>query len=96
MSQVSKGKLLFYALVITIAGVGSTYRLTQFVATIVNKEITGFGVISIITYLLGVCSILFITLWALCKGHFRDLEAPKYRMMELNDEIDRLGNQVQV
>lgn len=95
MSQVSKGKMLFYALVVTIAGVGSTYRLTQFVATIVKQELTGFGVISIATYLLGVCSILFITLWALCKGHFRDLEAPKYRMMELNDEIDRLGNKVE-
>lgn len=95
MSQMSKGKMLLYALVVTVAGVGSTYRLTQFVATIVKQELTGFGVISIATYLLGVCSILFITLWALCKGHFRDLEAPKYRMMELNDEIDRLGNKVQ-
>ena len=95
MSHVSKGKMLFYALVLTIAGVGSTYRLTQFVATISKQELTGFGVVSIGTYLLGVFSILFVTLWALCKGHFRDLEAPKYRMMELNDEIDRLGNQAQ-
>lgn len=94
MSQVSKGKMLLYATVVTIAGVGSTYRLTQFVATILNHELTGFGVISIATYLLGVFSILFITLWAVCRGHFRDLEAPKYRMMELNEEADRLGNQI--
>ncbi len=95
MSQVGKGKLLLYATVVTVAGVGSTYRLTQFVATIVKEELTGFGAISIATYLLGVCSILFVTLWALCRGHFRDLEAPKYRMMELNEEADRLGNRVQ-
>jgi hypothetical protein len=95
VSQVSKGKLLFYAAVVTIAGLGSTYRLTQFVATILKEELTGFGVISIATYLLGVIAILFLTLWALCKGHFRNLEAPKYRMMELNDEIDRLGNRTQ-
>ncbi|MBI4573037.1 MAG: cbb3-type cytochrome oxidase assembly protein [candidate division NC10 bacterium] len=46
------------------------------------------------SYLLGMIPILFLMLWAVLRGHFRDIEQPKHRMLELQEEIERYGNRV--
>ena len=35
--------------------------------------------------------IVFLTLWAVLTGRFRDIERPKFRMLELDEEIERGG-----
>ena len=42
-----------------------------------------------LNYLLVAAGFACMFLWAYFKGHFRDLEAPKYRMLEMQREIDR-------
>jgi cbb3-type cytochrome oxidase maturation protein len=44
----------------------------------------------VLTYLLVAAGYLLLFLWAYASGQFRDLEGPKYRMLEMQEDIDRL------
>lgn len=83
--------IVFAVAVLLVAGVGFIYKMTEFAATIANDEVEGFGAMAVGTYLIGVVPILFLTLWAVFSGKFRDIEAPKFRMLELDREIERGG-----
>jgi hypothetical protein len=81
----------FAVLVFVIAGVGFVYKMTEFTLTMVKDDIEGFGAISVSVYLLGIVPMVFINLWAVFTGRFRDIERPKYRLFELDREIERGG-----
>lgn len=78
----------FSSAVILVAGVGFIYKMTEFSATIVKDEVEGFGATAIAVYLTGVVPLLFLTLWAILTGRFRDIERPKYRVLEMHDQIE--------
>ncbi len=79
----------FAAAVCTIAGLGFTYKMSEFALTIVKDDVEGFGAVAVATYLIGMIPLLFIMLWAVMTGRFRDIEATKRRLFELDDEIER-------
>ncbi len=81
----------FAAAVLVIAGLGFAYKTTQFAATIVKDDVEGFGVVAVGLYLIGMLPIVFLTLWAVLTGKFRDVERPKFRLLELDREIERGG-----
>ncbi len=83
--------ILFAVFVLLIAGLGFIYKMTEFAATIANDDVEGFGAMAVGTYLIGVVPIIFLTLWAVFTGKFRDIERPKFRMFELDHEIERGG-----
>jgi hypothetical protein len=83
--------ILFAVFVLLIAGLGFIYKMTEFAATIANDDVEGFGAMAVGTYLIGVVPIIFLTLWAVFTGKFRDIERPKFRMFELDREIERGG-----
>lgn len=89
----SKGVVLsvMTVLVMAFAGFAFVYKMTEFVATIVHDEVVGFGAVAVATYLAGTLPLLLLTLWAALSGRFRDVEQPKYRMFELDAEIERGG-----
>ena len=72
-----------------IAGLGFTYKMTEFGMTIVNDEVEGFGAMAVATYLIGMVPLTFLMLWAVFTGRFRDLEATKRRLFEIEAEIER-------
>lgn len=78
----------FATSVLVFAGLGFVYKMTEFSATIVKDEIEGFGATAIAVYLTGVVPLFFLTLWAIITGRFRDIERPKYRVLELHDELE--------
>ena len=82
----------FATAVFVIAGVGFIYKMSEFAATIVHDDVEGFGAVAIITYLIGMMPVTFLMLWAVMTGRFRDLEATKRRLFELDAEIERGGN----
>jgi hypothetical protein len=88
-----KGLVLFVMtiLVMAVAGLAFVYKMTEFAMTIVNDDVAGFGAVSVATYLLGMLPLLLLTLWAVFSGRFRDVEAPKLRLFELDAEIERGG-----
>ncbi len=74
-------------LVVVFAGMAFVYKMTEFAMTITDEDVSGFGPASVMTYLLGMLPLLFITIWAALSGRLRDIEGPKYRMLELNEDI---------
>lgn len=81
--------VVFCAAVVLLAGGALVYKLTEFGMTIIKDDISGFGVVALAVYFTGMAPLLFLTLWGVCAGHFRDIERPKYRMLELDDAIER-------
>jgi hypothetical protein len=80
--------IVFCTAVVVIAGSAMVYKMTEFTMTIIKDDISGFGVVALAVYFTGMLPLLFLTLWGICAGHFRDIEGPKYRMLELDDEIE--------
>jgi len=74
-------------LVVFVAGLAFIFKMTDFAMTIAEDDVAGFGPASVMTYLLGMLPLLFLTLWAAFSGRLRDIEGPKYRMLELNQDI---------
>lgn len=81
----------FATIVLVVAGGGFIYKMVEFGRTMSGPELTGFGAVAIGTYLIGMLPIVFLTLWAAFTGRLRDIEAPKFRMLALHDEIERGG-----
>lgn len=78
----------FATAVLVFAGLGFVYKMTEFSATIVRDDVEGFGATAIAVYLTGVVPLFFLTLWAILTGRFRDIERPKYRVLELHEQLD--------
>ena len=86
--------VILYALfigVMVVSGGAFVAKMFDFVMTMSGDEVAGFGAVAVSTYLLGMAPLLFLILWAVTTGRFRDVEAPKLRMLELDREIDRGG-----
>ena len=82
---------VFAIVVMAVAGLGFVYKMAEFVVTITRDEIAGFGAVAVATYLIGMLPIVFLTLWGVLSGRFRDVERPKFRLLELDREIERGG-----
>jgi len=84
--------IFFTALVVAVGGAGMAYKMTEFATTIVKEDIAGFGAVALSVYFAGSMPLLFLTLWGIGRGHFRDIERPKYRMLEFDTQIELRGN----
>ena len=88
------GAFAFAILVMVVAGSSFIYKMTEFAVTIVRDDVEGFGAVAVATYLVGMVPLVFVTLWAVLTGKFRDIERPKFRLLELDREIERGGELV--
>lgn len=81
---------VFGPAVILVAGAAFLFKLTEFiiVATSKGPEALGSFLIPVLNYLFVAAGFLCLFLWAYFTGQFRDVEAPKYRMLELQREIN--------
>jgi cbb3-type cytochrome oxidase maturation protein len=59
------------------------------VATTDGPDAMGTFLIPVMNYLLVAAGFLCLFLWAYFTGQYRDVEGPKYRMLEMQHEIDR-------
>jgi hypothetical protein len=84
----------FAIIVMVVAGSSFIYKMTEFAVTIVRDDVEGFGAVAVATYLVGMVPLVFVTLWAVLTGKFRDIERPKFRLLELDREIERGGELV--
>jgi hypothetical protein len=82
---------IFSVIMIIVAGSAFVMKLIEFTAT-ATREGTGAlasFLIPVLNYLLVAGGFFCLFLWAYFRGHFKDLEAPKYRMLELNRQFER-------
>ena len=82
---------IFGPTVIVVAGIAFIFKLTEFiyVATNDGPDSMGTFLIPVMNYLLVAAGFLCMFFWAYITGQYRDVEAPKYRMLEMQAEIDR-------
>lgn len=77
--------------VMVVAGGAFVAKMFEFAMTMSGDEVAGFGAVAVSSYLLGMLPLLFLMLWAITTGRFRDVEAPATRMLELDRRIERGG-----
>jgi nitrogen fixation-related uncharacterized protein len=94
MTRRTMAVFAFAILVMVVAGSSFIYKMTEFAVTIVRDDVEGFGAVAVATYLVGMVPLVFVTLWAVLTGKFRDIERPKFRLLELDREIERGGELV--
>ncbi len=78
------------AMVLT-AGSAFVLKLIEFFATATRSGSDALAsfLIPVLNYLIVAAGFFCLFLWAYFSGQFRDLEAPKHRMLEMQREIDR-------
>lgn len=82
--------IVFCSAVIVVSAIAFVYKLTEFSMTVVRDGLEGFGIVAISVYLVGLTGLLMWNMWAYSKGYFRNIEAPKYRMLEMEEEYDKV------
>ncbi len=89
--QVRRFLWVFSVAMVLIAGSAFLFKLIEFytIATTHGPDALGSFLIPVANYLLVAAGFFCLFLWAYVSGQFRDVEAPKYRMLEMQDEIDR-------
>lgn len=53
-----------------------------------------FAISPLMTYLVVAAGFACLFAWAYFSGQYRDVEGPKYRMLQMQDEFDRFESQV--
>lgn len=78
------------AMVVT-AGTAFTFKLIEFLhtATTDGADALASFLIPVLNYLMVAAGFMFLFLWALFTGQFKNVESAKYRMLELQNEIDQ-------
>jgi TRAP-type C4-dicarboxylate transport system permease small subunit len=67
---------------VIIGGATFIYKLVEFAMTAGNEDMPGFALVSVVPYFAATAGFLFLAVWAFFRGHFRDIEGPKHRMLE--------------
>lgn len=88
-SGVRRWILAFFCLAVTVAGCMFTYKLFAFLKTIRRDELAGFAFDPIVIYAIVTIGFLCLLAWAFLTGQFRDIERPKYEMLERFEQQER-------
>ena len=91
MTRFNTHRLVSWLVVVAVAFGGATfvYKLYEFASTAGRAEMPGFAWVSIVPYFAATFGFLLLAIWAFLRGHFKDLEAPKYKMLENEREYDQ-------
>lgn len=81
---------VFSFVLVGVAGTAFVMKLIEFIATATRdgSDALASFLIPVLNYLLVAAGFFCLFLWAYFSGQFRDLEAPKYRMLEMQRELD--------
>ncbi|MDW8342982.1 MAG: hypothetical protein RMM51_00650 [Verrucomicrobiae bacterium] len=83
-------RLVSWLVVLAVAIGGATflYKLVEFANTATHEDMPGFALVSVVPYLTATFGFLLLAIWAFLRGHFRDIEQPKYDMLDQEKEYD--------
>lgn len=84
--------LLMAAAVLAPSLFGFGTKFLEFIALYRGDVEGAFAISPILNYLLASLGFLFLFGWAALGGMFRDIEEPKYAMLENEAELDRVEN----
>jgi hypothetical protein len=72
------------------ASIGFAEKLALFILAVKRDQIAGFTIIPVVNYLIVTAGMICLLLWATRQGMFRNIERPKYDMLEREEDLDRL------
>ncbi len=77
---------IFTTFVIFLAAIGFVFKIWEFVRSLGDADAVGFAIVPLSSYFLTGFGFLLLLIWAAGRGMFRDVEAPKWRMMEMEHQ----------
>ncbi len=82
---------IFSIAMIVTAGTAFTFKLIDFYITATTEGSSALAsfLIPVLNYLFVAAGFTSLFVWAYSRGQFRNVEEPKYRMLEMNAECDR-------
>jgi nitrogen fixation-related uncharacterized protein len=80
----------FSIMMVVTAGTAFIIKLIEFFHTATHEGSSAMAsfLIPLLNYLIVASGFACLFLWAFFSGQFRDVEAPKYRMLQMQREID--------
>jgi hypothetical protein len=82
--------LALFILVPSLFGFGG--KFVEFLAVYRGEADGAFAVAPILNYLMASIGFALLFCWATMRGMFHDIERPKYRLLEVEQELDRQWN----
>ena len=80
---------IFFLTAVTVAGGMFCFKLFAFMSTIKKDELAGFAYDPIFIYFFVALGFLFLLVWAYSSGQFKDIERPKFEMLERFEAQER-------
>jgi hypothetical protein len=80
---------IFTIVVFVLAGYGFFERFLHFFKTLQANDDGRFTIVPMLNYLAVASGFLCMLGWAILGGMFRDIEKPKYTMLENESKLDR-------
>ena len=83
--------LITWIVLTAVAIGGGTFclKLYEFIRTANEGSLPGFAFATVFSYFIATAGFLCLAVWAYLKGHYHDLEEPKFRLLQNEDELDR-------
>ncbi|MEE9219287.1 MAG: hypothetical protein V3U98_09500 [Acidobacteriota bacterium] len=85
-------RIVTWGVGVAVVGGGITFclKLYEFVRTANSGEMPGFAFATVISYFIVTAGFLCLVMWAFLRGHYHDIEEPKYRLLQTEASLDRL------
>ena len=85
----SRGAMWFFGFVILMASVAFTYKLYEFFLDLTDEDGLRFAGTHLLTYVLVAGGFFCLLGFCFLKGHFADIEKPKFDLIEKEEAHDR-------
>jgi hypothetical protein len=77
------------AAIVVPAAIGFITKFVYFVRTLRTDNAGSFAIVPMINYLAVAAGFFCLLIWAAYRGMFRDIEGPKFTMLDREDRLDR-------
>lgn len=85
------GLVVFMIAVVGGAGMGFAYKFAELTRSAISDDIGSFAVVPLTIYVTMAFAFTCLLIAAFIRGDYRDVEAPKHRMLEQEEEYRRTG-----
>lgn len=75
--------------IIVPAAIGFITKFVYFVRTLRTDNTGSFAIVPMVNYLVVAAGFFCLLIWAAYRGMFRDIEGPKYTMLDREVRLDR-------
>ena len=86
ISQKTVALLILFIFIFVVGTIIATRTVAYLEAGMAGSELKGF-LVEVIAYIIALTGWLFLFLYSYLKGDFKDIEAPKYDVLELEEKI---------